>query len=48
MPINIGGYFYGGVGVAGAPEEKTPGDVDDECAAAGIAAVAEEIEFGDM
>ena len=45
LPINIGGYFYGGVGVAGAPEKKTPGDVDDECAAAGIAAVAEELEL---
>ena len=46
LPINIGGYFYGGVGVAGAPEKENPGDVDDECAAAGIAAVAEEIELG--
>ena len=46
LPINIGGHFYGGVGVAGAPEKEKPGDVDDECAAAGIAAVAEEIEFG--
>lgn len=46
LPINIGGYFYGGVGVAGAPEEETPGDVDDACAAAGIEAVAEAIEFG--
>ena len=47
LPINIGGHFYGGVGVAGAPEKKIPGDVDDECATAGIAAIAEEIEFGD-
>lgn len=46
LPINIGGHFYGGVGVAGAPEKKTPGDVDDECAAAGIAAITEEIELG--
>jgi uncharacterized protein GlcG (DUF336 family) len=46
LPINIGGHFYGGVGVAGAPEEETPGDVDDACAAAGIEAVAEAIEFG--
>jgi uncharacterized protein GlcG (DUF336 family) len=46
LPINVGGHFYGGVGVAGAPEQETPGDVDDECAAAGIAAVTEEIEFG--
>lgn len=48
LPINVGGYFYGGVGVAGAPEKESPGDVDDECAAAGIAAVTEEIEFGEM
>lgn len=48
LPINIGGYFYGGVGVAGAPENESPGDVDDECAAAGMAAVTEEIEFGEM
>ncbi len=48
LPINVGGYFYGGVGVAGAPEKETPGDVDDECAAAGIAAVTEDIEFGEM
>lgn len=46
LPISIGGHFYGGVGVAGAPEKEKPGDVDDECAAAGIAAVAEEIELG--
>ena len=45
LPINIGGHFYGGVGVSGAPENDKPGDVDDECAAAGIAAVAEEIEL---
>ncbi len=46
LPINIGGHFYGGVGVSGAPEKKKPGDVDDECAAAGIAAITEEIELG--
>jgi uncharacterized protein GlcG (DUF336 family) len=47
LPINIGGYFYGGVGVSGAPEKKEPGDIDDECAKAGIEAVAEEIELGE-
>lgn len=47
MPINIGGHFYGGVGVSGAPAKEKPGDVDDECAVAGIAAIAEEIELGD-
>ena len=46
MPINVGGYFYGAVGVSGAPAEKKPGDVDDFCAEAGIEAIAEEIEMG--
>jgi uncharacterized protein GlcG (DUF336 family) len=47
MPINIGGHFYGGVGVSGAPEKTKPGDVDDECAAAGIASITEEIELSE-
>ena len=47
LPINIAGKFYGGIGVAGAPEKKTPGDVDDECALEGIERVREDIEFGD-
>lgn len=46
LPVNIGGHFYGGVGVAGAPQGKTPGDVDEVCAATGIAAITEEVEFG--
>lgn len=46
MPINIGGYFYGAVGVSGAPAEKKPGDIDDVCAEAGINAVSEDIEMG--
>lgn len=45
MPINVGGYFYGAVGVSGAPAEKKPGDVDDACAEAGIKAVSEDIEM---
>lgn len=45
MPINVGGYFYGAVGVSGAPAEKKPGDVDDACAQAGINAVSEDIEM---
>jgi uncharacterized protein GlcG (DUF336 family) len=47
LPINIGGNFYGGIGVAGAPAKEVPGDVDDECAQAGLNAIAEEIEFGE-
>ena len=47
LPINVGGHFYGGIGVAGAPEKKTPGDTDHECAAAGIKYITEEIEMAD-
>lgn len=46
VPINLGGYFYGAVGVSGAPAEKHPGDVDEACARAGINEVSEEIEMG--
>lgn len=47
IPINIGGYFYGAIGVSGAPRKSKAGDVDDECAAAGIAAITEEVEMGE-
>lgn len=40
MPIKFTGHFYGGVAVAGAPPE-----IDEECAKAGIAAVADVMEF---
>jgi uncharacterized protein GlcG (DUF336 family) len=46
VPIKIGGYMYGAVGVSGAPREKIPGDVDHMCASAGIEAVRVAIEFG--
>ena len=46
VPIKIGGYMYGSVGVSGAPAEKIPGDIDHDCAMAGINIVREEIEFG--
>ena len=45
VPIKLGGYMYGAVGVSGAPRKKIAGDVDHECASAGIAAVREELEF---
>lgn len=45
VPVNVGGVIYGAVGVSGAPRERLPGDVDDACARAGIAAVAEALEF---
>ena len=47
LPINIGGHFYGGVGISGAPFEKVIGDIDEACAKVGIDAVKEEIEFAD-
>ncbi|MCG6870962.1 MAG: heme-binding protein, partial [Gammaproteobacteria bacterium] len=36
VPVRIGGFIYGAVGVSGAPAEKRQGDVDDACARAGI------------
>lgn len=42
LPINLGGYLYGGVGVSGATSED-----DEVCAQAGIDAIKEDIEFGD-
>lgn len=47
VPISIGGEFYGSVSVAGAPPRKVQGDIDDECARAGIEAVRETIEFAE-
>ena len=46
LPVNVAGSFYGGIGVAGAPAQKTPGDVDHDCAVEGLDKVREEIEFG--
>ncbi len=42
VPINVGGYFYGGVAVAGAPPK-----IDEECAQTGVDAVTEILEFAD-
>lgn len=47
LPISVGGYFYGGIGVSGAPFEKVIGDIDEACAQAGIDAITEELEFAD-
>ncbi|MGD8925385.1 MAG: heme-binding protein [Thioalkalispiraceae bacterium] len=47
VPVKIAGYMYGAIGVSGAPAKKTPGDVDHECAMAGVNAVREAIEFGE-
>lgn len=46
LPVNVAGSFYGGIGVAGAPAQKSPGDVDHDCAVEGLDKVREEIEFG--
>ena len=47
VPIKIAGYMYGAIGISGAPAKKNPGDVDHECAIAGVDAVREAIEFGE-
>ncbi|MEM7020284.1 MAG: heme-binding protein [Pseudomonadota bacterium] len=41
VPIEFGGTLYGGIGVSGAPNGKT----DEECAQAGLKAVAEDMEL---
>ena len=41
--INIGGTIYGAIGVSGAPS----GEIDEACAKAGIAAIAEDLEMMD-
>ena len=41
MVIEAGGSIVGGIGVSGAPS----GDVDDNCAKAGISAIRDEIEM---
>jgi len=46
-PIKIAGYMYGAIGISGAPRKEIPGDVDHECAMAGVNAVREAIEFGE-
>jgi len=45
VPVRVGGYMYGAVGISGAPREKVAGDVDHECARAGIDAVKDALEF---
>ncbi len=41
QPIEAGGSLFGAIGVSGAPG----GEADDACAAAGIKAIADAIEF---
>jgi len=45
LPVRVGGYFYGAVGVSGAPAERRTGDRDEACARAGIDTVREALEF---
>lgn len=47
IPIKIAGYMYGAIGISGAPQTKSPGDIDHECAMAGVDAIKEAIEFGE-
>jgi len=47
VPVQIGGHFYGAIGVSGAPAEKRAGDIDDACARAGIDAIREAVEFAE-
>ena len=42
LPFSAGGRFLGGIGVSGAPSE-----IDEECAQAGIDAVADDLEFAE-
>ncbi|OSM01494.1 GlcG/HbpS family heme-binding protein [Magnetofaba australis] len=44
VPIDVGGEFLGAVGVSGAPG----GDIDEACAAEGLAPVKEELEMSMM
>lgn len=42
VPIDIGGIFYGGIGVSGATQQA-----DEECARVGIEAISETLEFAE-
>ena len=41
LPVQVGGQLIGAIGVSGAPSGKT----DEECAQAGISAVADDLEM---
>lgn len=45
LPIQVGGHLYGGIGVSGAPQQRTPGDTDGLCAQAGVKAMADTLEL---
>ncbi|MGD8569540.1 MAG: heme-binding protein [Gammaproteobacteria bacterium] len=45
LPVRVGGYMYGAIGVSGAPAIKKPGDMDDECARVGVNVIKDTLEF---
>jgi uncharacterized protein GlcG (DUF336 family) len=45
LPIKIGGYMYGAIGVSGAPSTRQAGDTDEACARAGVDAIREALEL---
>jgi uncharacterized protein GlcG (DUF336 family) len=47
IPVRVGGHFYGAVAVSGAPGQKITGDIDHQCAQAGIDTIKEAIEFAE-
>ncbi len=47
VPVQVGGQFYGAVGVSGAPAKDAMGDMDDACARAGIDHIRAELEFAE-
>lgn len=47
IPVRVAGHMYGAIGVSGAPANKKPGDVDEECAKAGLDAIMSDLEFAD-
>lgn len=48
ITIEAQGSILGGVGVSGAPPGKSEGDsIDGACAKTGVAAIQDELEFGD-
>jgi len=47
VPIQVAGHIYGAVGVAGAPPDKLPGDLDEVCAHEGMAHLVDQLEFAE-
>ena len=47
VPVRVGGHVYGAIGVSGAPAKKVMGDIDDQCARAGIESIRETLEFAE-